>query len=97
MIEVRAHPRSGVVALRTGLRKTGLNVIRIGRALEIFQVAADACRVCGSQCVVAIHVALRTLHRRVRPGQRESGGRVIEGRARPIRRAMALLASLRES
>jgi small neutral amino acid transporter SnatA (MarC family) len=49
-------------------------VIWIARALEIFQVAADASRICGGQVVVAVHVALRALHSRVRPAQRETGG-----------------------
>ena len=96
MIKVRARPRSRVMALRTGLRKTGLHVIRTGRALEIFEVAADARRICGGQGVVAIHVTLRALHRRVRPGQREPGGRVIERRARPRSCVVALRTGLRE-
>jgi len=96
MIEVGACPRSRVVALRTGLRKTGLHVIRTGRALEVFQVAADARCICGGQGVIAIHMALRALHRRVRPGQREAGRRVIESRACPRGCVVALRTGLWE-
>ena len=49
-------------------------MIRIRGPLEIFQVAADASRICGGQVVVAIHVTLGALHAGVRPGQREPGG-----------------------
>ena len=72
-------------------------MVRIGRALEIFQVAADAGGIRARQVVVAIHVALRALHGRVRPGQREAGGRVIKGRAGPRRRVVALGTGLREA
>ena len=96
MVEIRARPRGRVVALRTGLREAGLHVIRLGRALEILQVAADTSRISAGQVVVAVHVAAGAGDGRVRPGQREPGGRVIEGRIAPGRRRMALLASLRE-
>ena len=49
------------------------------------------------QAVVIAYVALGALQRRVRTREREARGRVIEGRRRPIRRAMARLARLRES
>jgi len=45
VIEVRARPCRGVVALSTGLREAGLHVVRLRGALEILQVAADARRV----------------------------------------------------
>ena len=74
VIEGGAGPRRGAMALLASLRESGADVVRIGRALEIFQVAADASRICAGQVVVAIHVALRALHASVRPGQREPGG-----------------------
>ena len=83
MIEGRAGPRRGAVALLASLRESGTDVVGIGRALEVFQVAADAGRVRAGQIVVAVHVALCALHAGVRPGQRESGRRVIEVRAHP--------------
>ena len=72
-------------------------MIRIRRALEIFQVATDASRICAAQIVVAIHMALRALHAGVCPGQWESGCGVVECRARPVGCGVALLAGLRES
>jgi len=72
-------------------------VIRIRRALEILQVAAHAGRVRAGQVVVVVDVALHALDAGVRSRQGESRGRVIERRARPGGRAVALLASLRES
>ena len=83
VIEGGAGPRSGVVALLASLREAGTHVVRIRRALEVFQVAADAGRVCAGQVVVAIHVALRALHGGVRARQRKSGGRMVESRAHP--------------
>ena len=70
------------MALLAGLRESRLHVIRIGRALEILQVATDAGRIRAGQVVVVVDVALRALHGGVRPGQREARRRVIEGRAR---------------
>jgi len=72
-------------------------VIGIRRSLEVFQVATDASRVHTREIVVAIHVTLRALQRRVRPRQREAGGVVIESGARPGRGAVTLLTSLREA
>jgi len=43
-------------------------MVGLRRALEIFQMAAGAGRVRAGQGVVAVHVALRALHSRVRPG-----------------------------
>ena len=55
------------MALLTGLRERGLHVVGLSRALEILQVAAHTSSVGAGQVVVAIHVALRTLHARVSP------------------------------
>jgi len=72
VIKACACPRGRVVALLAGLRKSGLHMVGLRRALEIFQVAADAGGVRARQVVVAVHVALRALHTRVRAGQREA-------------------------
>ena len=96
VIEGRVAPSGGGVALLTGLREIRLHVVRIRRSLEIFQVAADAGSVGAGQIVVTIHVALRALQRRMRACERESRGRVIEGRVAPRCRSVALLARRRE-
>ena len=95
VIEGRSIPGRRIVALRAGLREIRLHVIRLGRTLEILQVAGHAGR--AGQIVVAVHVTLRALNGGVRAGERESGVVVIEGRRRPRGRVVALLASLRES
>ena len=97
MIEIRTHPRRGVVTLGASLGEAGLHVIWSGRALEILQVAADTRRIRTGQVVIVIHMALGALHCGMGAGQREAGGGVIKRRARPGGRAVALLASLRES
>ena len=97
MVEIRAHPRRRVVALCAGLREAGLDVVRLGCALEIFQVTADASRVRTGQTVVIVDMALYALDAGMRPRQRETSSRVIEGRARPRRRVVALRAGLREA
>jgi len=71
-------------------------VVRIGGALEVLQMARDACRV--RQVVVVVDVAFAALARRncVHARQREAGQVVIEAGIRPGRGVVALLASLRE-
>ena len=62
VIESRAGPGSRRVALLASLREAGLHVIGIGRALEILQVATDACGVGAGQVVIIINMTLGTLH-----------------------------------
>ena len=71
------------MALLAGLRKSGLHVVRLRGALEIFQMAAHAGGVCAREVVIVVHVALDALHRGVRACQREAGGGVIKRRTRP--------------
>ncbi len=85
------------MALLASLWEIRLHVIRICGALEVLQVATHASRVRAGQIVIAVYVTLRTLQRRMRAGQREAGGRMVKGRARPGGGAVALLAGLREA
>jgi len=59
-------------------------------------VATDARSVGIRQAVVAVHVALCTLHGGMRSGQRKAGSRVIKIRTRPGRSVVTLGAGLRE-
>ena len=97
VVEGRAGPGSRVMALGAGLGEAGLHVVRIRSALEVLQVATNASRVGTGQIVVIVDMALRAGNCRMRPSQREFGGRVIEGRVRPRDRVVALLTSLREA
>ena len=90
MIEGRARPGRGVVALGARLREARLHVVRLRGALKVLQVSAHAGLIRAGLVVVAIHVTLRALHRGVRPRQREAGRRVVKLRARPGRGVMAL-------
>jgi len=90
-------PSRTVMALRAVLRESRTHVIGIRGALEVFQMAANASSVGAGQVVVAVHVALRALHGRVRSRQRKARGRVIESRTVPRSRGVALLASGRET
>ena len=58
---------------------------RVVGFLPIGEVAAGIAAIGGSdlQIVVAVDMALRTLHRGMRVGQRESRGAVIKGRVVP--------------
>ena len=95
VIERRRNPGGRVMADFTLLWKSRLNVIRVGGAVEILQVAGGTGG--AVQAVVAIHVALRALQRDVRPGQREAGRCVIKDRVRPGRSRVAGITGLREA
>ena len=66
VVERSVTPVGGGVALVAGLREASRNVIRIGGALEVFQMALYAGA--AGQVVRIVHVALRALQRRVSPG-----------------------------
>ena len=95
VIKGGARPRRCVVALFAGLWEARTYVIRIGSALEIGQVAADARG--RRQVVVIVDVALGTLQRGVCAGQREARVVVVERCLRPRSRVVALLAGLGEA
>ncbi len=81
VIEAGRNPGSRVVAHLTLLRESRGDVIRTGGCLEILQMAGHACGT--GQVVVVVDVALSALHRGVKPGQRESGCSMVEGRSQP--------------
>jgi len=95
VIEARVAPIGGAVALFASLRHVRLHVIGLRSALVVVQVAGHAGRV--RQVVVVIDVALRTLQRRVRTGQRETGAVMVESRIQPRSSGMTLFARLREA
>ena len=72
-------------------------MIRSRCPLEVLQVATYASRVGAGQVVIVVDVTLGALDARVGAGQREARGRVIKRRVQPTRRAVALLAGLREA
>lgn len=76
VIEGSARPGGRVVASLAGLRKLGLHMIGIVRALIILQMAGHASG-CG-QVVIIVYVALRALHCGVRTGQRKSYRAMVE-------------------
>ena len=98
MIERAAGPVRCVVALLARGRESRLDMIRIGRAIEVRLVTGDALRVVGQViCPGRTEgriVALRTLQRRMRARQREAGGRVIESGTIPTGGVVALGAIL---
>ena len=96
VIEGRRLPRGRVVAEFASLREPALHVVRVGRALEVFQVARNAR--CRRDVVVVVDVAFRALPWRhgMRSSQRKVDRAVVERGRRPRRCGMALLASLGE-
>jgi len=81
VIEFAIRPGDGVVTHFAGLREPCRLMRRIVGLVVVVQVASHASRI--RQLVVVVHVALRTLQRFVRAGQRPSGLAVIELRSRP--------------
>ncbi len=95
MIEIGPHPRSRRVALRTGLWKTGSDVVGILRSPEILQVTTYTVR--WRALVLTIRMALAAHQGRVRTGECESRERgMIELGSRPGSCRVTLLACCRE-
>jgi len=97
VVERRVQPGTRVVTLLAGLREIRRHMIRVGRALEILQVARDTSRAVEVVVVVDVAVDARTRRNRVHARQRKSGRRVIELAGGPGDCVMALLASCWES
>lgn len=95
MIELRGHPRRGVVAHLASLRETLLRVVRVVRVLIVLQVAGRA-RLVG-QVEVPVGVALIALQSRVHASQGEAHNAVIEIGRLPGGGRVALLACLRHA
>lgn len=96
VIELRAGPGGGVVALRARGGESGGNVIGVLRVVEVCLVTTDAIR--GSALELSIGVALVAGQRQVGARKSEASHRgVVELGAGPCRRAMALLASRGEA
>ena len=87
VIERRRNPGRGVVAHIALLWKPGLNMIRVGGSVEVAQVTGGAGGIV--QAVISVDMALRTLQRDMRPGQRKPGGGVIKGCIQPGHRRVA--------
>lgn len=81
VIERRRVPVRGRMANLALLREAGRRVVRIVRALEVFQMAADASR--AAQVVVPVGMALRARHADMRSREREASLGVIETRRLP--------------
>ena len=78
VIEAGRSPRCGRMADFTLLGVTRLDVIGIGGAVEVGQVASDAG--CAQAGIVAADVTVRANYRDVSTGQREGGRGVVECR-----------------
>ena len=61
-------------------------MVRIGRALEICQMARDACP--AAQAEIIISVTLIALQGGMRSGKRKAGSRMIKGSSGPRCRAV---------
>ena len=95
VIELAIRPGHSVMTLRAGCRETGMRH-RCGGGIEVGLMATDAGGRGDVEVVIDVTVGTLPRRNRVRTGQRESGGRVIELRVRPLHRVMALLARSRE-
>ena len=84
MVERRVHPVRGVVTLLAGLREVRGDVVGIGCALEVLEVAGDASR--ARQVVVVVDVAIGAGARRngVQAGKGEAGAVVVERGIKPV-------------
>lgn len=87
------RPRSGVMALLTGLREVSRDVVRIIRSLIVLQVAGYTCS--AAEVVIVVDMTIRALsgRNRMSTAERKSHRTVIELRIQPGIRAMTVIAS----
>ena len=97
VIESRWRPARRRMTRVARCRKIQRHVTRIRRALEIFHVATDACRISQRVVVVDVAVCARAWRNRVHPSERKPGAVVVERCVSPVIGAVALLASLRKT
>jgi len=96
MIKLCRLPRCSVVTQIAGLRKSLRNVVRICRALEILEMARNACIRRQVEVVVGMAIGAGPRWNRVRSRQREIDAIVVESRWRPARCRVARVARCRE-
>ena len=97
VVEFAVRPKHGVMAALARRREVRSHVVHRGECRVVVSLMAAHAGGRGD-VVVVIDVAIRTLPRRhrVRSGQREPGGVVVEGCIQPTGGAVTLLAGLRE-
>ena len=98
VVKHSVRPQHRVVTQFASRRESSRDVVHRGESVVVIRLmAAHAGR--SGDVVVAINMATRALQRghHVRPGQGETGSRVVEDCIGPQHRVMTLLASLREA
>src|SRR6266576_2064504 len=96
VVECRARPATGVVALLASLWEVRSRVVGTRCSLEILQVARHAGGVAYIVVVVNVTIGARARWHGMQSGERKPGAVVVELRVRPVAGVMALLAGLWE-
>ena len=97
VIERGSRPVSGAVTGIASRWEPGGRMRRRVRTVVIGLVARHARSIRSGQGVIPVHVALCARHRAMETCQREARSRVIKRAIAPVRRTVALVASLRET
>ena len=96
MVKSRVHPVGGVVTRIARLREIRGDVIRIGRALIVLEMAAHTRRAIQAVVVVDVAVGPGARWHGVHSGEREARTVVVERRIGPRAGVVALITGLRE-